>query len=154
MENVVYERVKEFKSKYPMTICWRLKAHSKVIAKHLNSDEKIEYAFAAQKNANPLDIITTNVVVITNKRILLGQKRLLFGYLFTAITPDMFNDLKVHTGIVWGKVFIDTVKEYIELSNIDKSALSEIETNVTTYVMEEKKKYALQNNQQNNNTNI
>lgn len=137
--------VKEFKSKYPMTICWRLKAHSKIIEKHLNSDEEVKYAFAAQKNNNPLDIITTYIIVITDKRILLGQKRLLIGYMFTSITPDMFNDLKVQTGIVWGKVYIDTVKEYIELSNIDKSALSEIETNVTTYVMEEKKKYASQN---------
>ncbi|MCI8777857.1 MAG: hypothetical protein HFI87_01700 [Bacilli bacterium] len=145
MKNSVYNMVKSFKDKYPMTICWRLKAHSKVIEKHLNSDEEIEYVFAAQKNANPLDIITTYIVVITDKRILLGQKRLLFGYMFTSITPDMFNDLKVQTGLVWGKVFIDTVKEFIALSNIDKSALSEIETNVTTYVMEEKKKYALQN---------
>lgn len=145
MKNSVYNMVKSFKDKYPMTICWRLKAHSKVIEKHLNSDEEIEYVFAAQKNANPLDIITTYIVVITDKRILLGQKRLLFGYMFTSITPDMFNDLKVQTGLVWGKVFIDTVKEFIALSNIDKSALSEIETNVTTYVMEEKKKYGLQN---------
>ena len=145
MKDSIYNIVKEFKIKYPMTICWRLKAHSKVIEKHLNNDEEIKYAFPAQKNNNPLDIITTYIVVITNKRILLGQKRLLFGYMFTAITPDMFNDLKVQTGIVWGKVYIDTIKEYIELSNIDKSALSEIESNVTTYVMEEKKKYASQN---------
>ncbi len=145
MKNSVYNMVKAFKNKYPMTICWRLKAHSKVIERHLNNDEEIEYVFAAQKNANPLDIITTYIIVITDKRILLGQKRLLFGYMFTSITPDMFNDLKVQTGIVWGKVFIDTVKEFISLSNIDKSALSEIETNVTTYVMKEKKKYGLQN---------
>ncbi len=145
MKESIYNMVKEFKSKYPMTICWRLKAHSKVIEKHLNTDEEVKYAFPAQKNNNPLDIITTYIIVITDKRILLGQKRLLFGYMFTSITPDMFNDLKVQTGIVWGKVYIDTIKEYIELSNIDKSALSEIESNVTAYVMEEKKKYASQN---------
>lgn len=149
MKDSIYNMAKEFKTKYPMTICWRLKAHAKVIEKHLNSDEEVEYVFPAQKNANPLDIITTYIIVITNKRILLGQKRLLFGYMFTSITPDMFNDLKVQTGIVWGKVFIDTVKEFIALSNIDKSALSEIETNVTTYVMEEKKKYGLQNKKNN-----
>lgn len=146
MTEELYKRVKEFKRKYPMTICWRLKAHCKVIVKHLNSDEEVKYIFAAQKNNNPLDIITTYVVVVTNKRILLGQKRLLFGYLFTAITPDMFNDLKVQTGIVWGKVYIDTVKEYIEFSNIDKSALIEIETNVTNNIMEAKKKYSANNN--------
>lgn len=139
----LYQMVKNFKKKYPMTISWRIKAHCKIIEKHLNSDEKIEFAFAAQKNNNPLDIITTYVVVLTNRRILLGQKRLLFGYFFTAVTPDMFNDLKVQTGIIWGKVYIDTIKEFIELSNIDKNALPEIETNITERMMKEKKKYGL-----------
>ena len=68
---------------------------------------------------------------------------MLFGYMFTAITPDMFNDLKVQTGLVWGKVHIDTVKEYISLSNIDKSSLPEIEENVTSHIIKEKKKYDL-----------
>ncbi len=145
MSSSLYEMVKEFKRKYPMTICWRLKAHCKVIEKHLNSDEEILYAFVAQKNANPLDIITTYVIAITNKRILLGQKRMLFGYLFTAITPDMFNDIKIKTGIVWGKVFIDTIKEFVAFSNIDKSALPEIESNVTTYMIQEKQKYGQTN---------
>ena len=54
----------------------------------------------------------------------------------------MFNDLKVQGGLFWGKVFIDTVKEYVVLSNISNSALTEIETEVSTYMMEEKKKYA------------
>ncbi len=143
MNESLYEKVKRFKEKYPMTVCWRLKAHCKVVERHLNSDEEVKYAFVAQKNNNPLDIITTYVIAITNKRILLGEKRLLIGYLFTAVTPDMFNDLKVQTGLIWGRVYIDTVKEYIELSNIDKNALPEIETNVVNYVMEEKKKYGL-----------
>ena len=37
--------------------------------------------------------------------------------------------------------FIDTVKEYVILSNISNEALTEIETEVSTYMMEEKKKY-------------
>ena len=54
----------------------------------------------------------------------------------------MFNDLKIASGIIWGKVYIDTVKEFITLSNISKEALLEIETEVSSYMMEEKKKYA------------
>ena len=141
MENLVYKKVREFKNRYPMTIAWRLKAHSKVINLHLNPGEEVKYAFAAQKNNNVFDIITTYVIVLTNKRILLGQKRLLFGYFYTAITPDMFNDMQVKSGIVWGKVCIDTVKEEVILSKIQKGALDEIETAVTEYMMEEKKKY-------------
>jgi len=140
MKSLVYQKVKEFKDRYPMTISWRLKKHSKVIDIHLNPDEVVNYAFAAQKIDNPFDIITTYVVALTNKRILLGQKRLLFGYFFKAITPDMFNDITVSMGLIWGKVHIDTVKEVVHLSNIQKEALDDIETAVTEYMMEEKKK--------------
>ena len=141
MKSNVYEKVIEFKAKYPLTIGWRAKKHCKIIDLHLNSEETVEYAFIAQKNDNPLDIITTNVVVLTNKRILIGQKRLLFGYFFTAITPDMFNDIKVAMGIFWGKIYIDTIKEFVTFSNIQKEALPEIETRITEYMMNEKKKY-------------
>lgn len=139
----VYQKALEFKKRYPWTISWRLKSHAKIIENHLNPDEEVRYAFAAQKNDNMFDVITTYVIVLTNKRILLGQKRLFFGYFFTAITPDMFNDLKVNMGVVWGKIYIDTVKELVTLSNIQKSALPEIETYITHYMMEEKKKYGL-----------
>lgn len=139
----VYEKVKEFKSKYPMTVAWRLKQHCKIVDLHLNPDEEVAYAFAAQKNDNPLDIITSSVIALTNKRIVIAQKRMVFGYFFKSITPDMFNDLTVKMGLVWGKVYIDTVKEFVCLSNIQREALPEIETAITAYMMEEKKKYGL-----------
>lgn len=145
MESLVYKKVKEFKKKYPLTISWRLKAHSKIIEKHLNKDEEILYTFAAQKNDNPVDIITTNVIAITTKRIMIGQKRLLFGYFFNSITPDLFNDIKVKMGIIWGKIYIDTVKEFVTLSNIQKEALTEIETAISDYIVTEKAKYDLDN---------
>lgn len=137
----VYEKVKAFKKRYPFTVAWRLKEHSKIIDKHLNPGEVVKYAFAAQKNDNPLDIVTTYVVALTNKRILIGTKRLVFGYFFTAITPDMFNDLEVKMGIIWGRIYIDTIKEFVPLSNIQREALPEIETCITEYMMKEKKKY-------------
>ncbi|MDD3341798.1 MAG: PH domain-containing protein [Bacilli bacterium] len=141
MESIVYKKVKEFKRRYPMTISWRLKQHCKVIDTHINPGEVVKYAFAAQKNDTTFDIISTNVIVLTNKRILLGQKRLLFGYFYTAITPDLFNDLEVIMGLLWGKIQIDTVKEVVMLSKIQKEALAEIETYITEYMMEEKQKY-------------
>lgn len=138
----VYEKLKEFKKNYPKTIAWRLKKHAKIIELHLNPGEEIKYAFAAQKNNNPFDMISTYAVVLTNKRILLATKRMVFGYFFTAITPDLFNDLKVEMGMIWGKVVIDTVKEEVYLSNIQREALDDIETKITEYMMKEKKKYA------------
>lgn len=139
----VYELALEFKQRYPFTVAWRIKQNSSVIEKHLNSDEKVLYAFVAQKNNNPFNILGTAVIAITNKRILIGRKRVVVGYFLNSITPDMFNDLKVTSGILWGKIYIDTVKEFIALSNISKDALDEIEIKVSSYIIEEKKKYGL-----------
>ena len=63
------------------------------------------------------------------------------GYFLNSITPDMFNDLKVSGGIIWGKVYIDTIKEFVTLSNISNDALTEIETKISEYMMEMKRKY-------------
>ena len=141
MKNSIYPLAKEFKRKYPATIAFRIRAHSKLAQKFIGSDEKIKYVFVAQKNFKSWDFINTNVVVLTNKRLLVATKRLIFGYFYRAITPDMFNDLTLKSGILWGKVVIDTIKEVVVLSNIDKAALAEIEQNVSSVMMEEKKKY-------------
>ena len=136
-----YEKIKEFKNKYPGTIAWRLYQNAKVVEEHLNPDEEIIYAFAGQKNDSFLDFFTTAAVVLTNKRILIGQKRVLFGYSLNSITPDLFNDMQIFKGLIWGKVTIDTVKETVILTNLDKNSLIEIETVISQFMMEEKKKY-------------
>ena len=141
MKKGVYEKTKEFLKKYPGTIAWRIKRHSDVIEKHLDKDEKVLYVFAGQKNNKWYDIITTHVFVITNKRLVIGTKRVLFGYFLYSITPDMFNDLSVYSGLIFGKVEIDTVKETVYVTNLSKKSLDEIETKVTDYMMDEKKKY-------------
>jgi len=139
----VYEMALDFKRRHPLTIGWRIKKNASVVEKYLNSDEHVLYAFVAQKNNNPFNILGTAVIAITNKRILIGRKRVVIGYFLNSVTPDMFNDLKVSSGIIWGKIYIDTVKEFIALSNISKDALDEIESAISEYIMEEKKKYAL-----------
>lgn len=142
----VYILAKEFKRKYPNTIAWRIKSHSKVIEKHLNPNEEVLYVFLGQKNRSSLDFTNTNIIVLTSKRLLFATKRVVFGYFLTSVTPDMFNDLSVKQGMLWGRIIIDTVKEEIRLSNIDKNALDDIETHITEYMMEEKKKYGLREN--------
>ena len=137
MENSVYKKVLEFKERHPWTIGWRLKQNSSVVEMHLNPDEIVEYAFIAQKNDNPFNIFGSAVIALTNKRILIGRKRVLIGYFLNSITPDMYNDLKISSGIFWGKVYIDTIKEFVTLSNISKEALREIETEISSYMMEE-----------------
>ncbi len=144
----VTELAYEFKKKYSKTIGWRIKQNAKVVENHLNPGEVPLYVFVAQKNHNIFDFFQTAVVTLTNKRILIGRKRVVVGYFLDGITPDMFNDLKISAGLFWGRVHIDTVREVICLSNIDKSALDEIETNITSYMMNEKQKYITNNQNQ------
>ena len=141
-----YIGVKKFLTKYPFTIAWRVKQHSSIIDKHLNPGEEILYIFAGQKNDRAVDIMNTYVVAFTNKRIMLATKRLLFGYFFKTVTPDMYNDLTIHRGLLFGSVTIDTIKEVITITNIDPRALAEIETNISEIMIEQKKKYAKENN--------
>ena len=138
----VYDQVCMFKAKYPGTITWwRLKKHAKVIEDHLNPGEEPLYSFAGQKNDDVFDVFSTSVLCMTNKRILIGQDHILTGYTLTSITPDLFNDLTVYSGIIFGKVIIDSVKEVVVFTNLSKKSLAEIETAISSNMMEEKKKY-------------
>ena len=137
----IYSEVKKFKKKYPLTVAWRLRANSNIVERHLNPDEVVKYVFVGQKNAKFYDFFSTGVIAITNQRILIGRKRVCFGYALDSVMPYMYNDMNIRTRIIWGKIIIDTVKEVIVFSNIDKAAMEEIETNVSENMMRLKKKY-------------
>ena len=143
-----YELARQFLKKYPLTIAWRLKQHCKIIDKHLNPGEKLLYVFVGQKNDSMSDLFNTNVVAFTDKRVMVGTKRVLFGYFFKSITPDMYNDLSVSKGIFFGRVIIDTIKEVVTLTNIDPRALNEIETNITEIMLKQKKEFVKENKNQ------
>ena len=139
------EFVARFKRKYPATIGWRYVKNSQVVEKHLNPGEEVVYAFIAQKNDKLFQIFESAVVALTTERILIGRKRVLFGYFIDSITPDMFNDLKVSSGLLFGKVKIDTIKELVVLTDISKRALPEIYSKVSNYMAFMKKKYMKEN---------
>lgn len=125
---IVSEKVLEFKRKYPMMIAWRLKKNASVIEKHLNPGEKVIYVFAGQRKLSRYDIFHTAVVALTNKRIIVGRKRVVFGYFIDTITPDMFNDFNIKVGLIFGRVVIDTIKEKVMISCMSKKAIPEVET--------------------------
>ena len=137
--SITYELAQNFKKKYPKTVAWRLKSHSKIIDMHLSDNEEILYLFLCQKNQHPLDFVNTYIIAITNKRIMLATKRLVFGYFLISITPDMYNDITIKKGLIWGNIIIDTVKEKVYLSDIDPKALPEIENRITDIMRETKK---------------
>ena len=131
---------KRFKKKYPSTVAWRIKENARIVDMHVNPDEEVSYAFVGQKNDSFVDFFETAAIAITNERILIGQKRVLFGYSLSSITPDLYNDMKVYEGIFWGKIIIDTVKEVIVISNLSKDSLVEIETEISSFMMKAKAK--------------
>lgn len=136
-----FERVEAFKKKFPLAVCWRLKRHSEIIEKHLNPNEQLLFAFAGQLNEGKWHIFDTAVIALTSERIMIGHKGLIYGYSYLTVTPDMYNDLTVRAGLIWGTVILDTVKEKIVISNLDKSSLPEIETHITMFMEEAKKQY-------------
>lgn len=137
----VYEKVVKYIKEFPGGIAWRIKRHAKVIETHLNPEEEIKFIFCGQNALNLLDIFSTCLVALTNKRMIVAKKRVLWGYSFKSITPDMYNDLTVKEGIIWGRITIDTVKELIIVSKLSKKALPRIETEITEYMLKEKQKY-------------
>lgn len=147
MKNEILNKVREFKKRYPTSISWRLREHAAVADKLINKDEEILYAFAAQKSFNSFNILSTFIVVITDKRIVLAQKRLLFGYFYYSITPDMFNDLTLRMGLIWGKVVIDTIKEQVYLSGLSRKALEELETVLSKYMIQKKRQLENKDNE-------
>lgn len=140
MSNVL-NKLLEFKRKYSSTIMWRLFAHSKVVEANLHDGEEVLYTFGGQKNQNHLHIFNTYVIVLTNERLIYAQKRLIVGFSFNSITPDMFNDVQITSGLIWGSVIIDTIKEVIYLTNVSKKALPEIQKTISKFMITEKKKY-------------
>ncbi len=145
VERTTYDVAKLFKKKYPMSMTWwRLKKHCKLVDQHINPGEKVLYVVAGQLDNNHFSWFNTGVVVLTNHRLIVAQDRLLVGYKYSSITPDLYNDLTIEAGFIWGMLTIDTVKEKVFVSNLDNKSLGEIETNISTFMMDEKKKYAIE----------
>jgi len=138
---LVYDLAKQFKRRYPGSLVFRVKKHAEVLEKHLNPGEKPSFVFIGQKNQSNFELFSSCVIAITDRRILIAKKRLLWGYFLSSITPDLYNDMQIYQGLMWGTVTIDTVKEEIVVSNISKKGLDEIETRISEFMMAEKKKY-------------
>ena len=140
MNHDVYKSCKEFLKKYPFTVAFRIKKHASVIQEHINDDEVVLFTFMGQKNSNILNPFYTIVIVLTNKRMLLGRKRFFGRYSYTSITPDMLNDFEIYNNIIFGCVEIDTVKEHFTVNCINKKALPKIEDALSKYLLNEKLK--------------
>lgn len=145
----IYKKLMEFRNKYHGGIAFRLKEHAAVVQNYVDPDEEVLYVFCGQKNNSMIDFASTYVIALTNKRIMLGTKRIVWGSFFYTITPEMYNDMQIYKGLLWGKVTIDTVKEEVILTNLPKDALDEIETKISNFMREAKLKYKKEDNKNN-----
>ena len=75
MNNDIYLKARDFKRKYPKTVAFRLKAHAKVASKFVDNGEVVKYVFVAQKNFKSYEIVNTNIIVLTDKRLIVATKR-------------------------------------------------------------------------------
>ena len=82
----VYPKVLRFKRKYSMTVAFRLKKHAAVVDNIIDKDEKVLYVFCGQKGGSNKEIFSSCVIALTNQRIIIGTKRVLWGYFLTTIT--------------------------------------------------------------------
>lgn len=121
----IEKMVRNFLAKYPRTLAFRKNQHLKVAKEAVDDDEKVLYAFIAQKNRKDYIPITA-ICMLTDKRIIIVSKNLFFGSKATIIGLDLFNDIHYKSGLIFGRIVIDTVKEEVVFRFLDKNSLSEI----------------------------
>lgn len=136
----IYESVKAYKDKYPSTLAFRLKKHAEVVEKNIKKDERVLYTFCGHGIAgntsveNGASSYGTVVVALTNKRIVIGHKGLLFGSKIKSIDMKKYNDMTVDKGLIWSSLNIDTFKEEFKVAGLTAEGANEAEENVSRII--------------------
>jgi hypothetical protein len=105
---IVYEKILRFKNKYPSTFALRLKKHAEVAEKSLMKGEKVYEAYCAC-NEN----FRSYAIVITDKRIILAHKNLMFGYHVESISKDKIYKIDNEQGFKWSEISLNSLTETI-----------------------------------------
>lgn len=117
---------------------WGLK-HFKVIENNLHENENVYLTFIGLK-----DFVSTSehdgnyAYALTDKRIIYGQKKL-FGENLGSITLKHFNDIHHSTGMIFGKITIDTLGEVFNVG-VDKESASKLSTAIHRFIFNNKNK--------------
>ena len=72
---------------------------------------------------------------------IIAQDNIIVGYDLNSITPDLYNDMQLHAGILCRIITINTVKETVYFSNLSKRSLPEIQKEISSFMNEAKKNY-------------
>ena len=107
-----------------MTKSWGVK-HFQLIADNLKNEEKVLIAFIGLHNYISATKHDNNFAyVLTNKRFMMAQKKLV-GEAFQTVSLDNINDITFESGIAFGIVTVDTIKEKFNIA-LDKYSAKNI----------------------------
>lgn len=91
--------------------------HFAIIESNLMNDEKVYMAFMGLHNYISATKHDSNFAyVITNKRIMIAQKNNIAGETFQTISLKNINDITFVSGVAFGIVTIDTIKETFSIA--------------------------------------
>lgn len=98
---------------------WGIK-HFSVIAEHLAEDEKVLMTFIGLHNYQSATKHDSNYAyAVTNKRIVMAQKNMIAGEKIQTVYLDNINDITFQSGLAFGIMTIDTIKEVFNVG-LDK----------------------------------
>lgn len=101
--------------------------HFEIIANNLQADESVELVFIGLHNYQSATKHDNNYAyAITNKRIMMAQKKVI-GSNFQTVSLDNINDITFTTGMVFGIITVDTMKERFNVA-VDKATGESINT--------------------------
>lgn len=88
----------------------------------IQQDETIKYATSGFYDTNTSSVL----IVVTNKRILLENKKLLFGSQNTEIPLEMVNDISYNSGMLMAKVSITSGTKDHKISQVSKKTVTQL----------------------------
>lgn len=88
----------------------------------LQQDETIKYATSGFYDTNTSSVL----IVVTNKRILLENKKLLFGSQNTEIPLEMVNDISYNSGMLMAKISITSGTKDHKISQVSKKTVTQL----------------------------
>lgn len=113
---------------------WGIK-HFQLVVDMLQPDEDVKMCFLGIHNyKSPTTHDNTFAYAITNKRIIMAQKKM-FGQVTQTVQLDYVNDITTKSGLMFGIVMIDTMKETIKVA-VDKDAAMNISSKVHDLLLE------------------
>lgn len=88
----------------------------------IQQDETIKYATSGFYDTNTSSVL----IVVTNKRILFENKKLLFGSQNTEIPLEMVNDISYNSGMLMAKVSITSGTKDHKISQVSKKTVTQL----------------------------